>query len=73
MPDALPFEGCDSETVFDQVTKGVPSAEVRTLWTRMLQEIRRNRPAAAVSYLGSEFGRTRADLLRELDRLGSEE
>jgi len=72
MPDPSPFEGCDSETVFDQVTKGVTSAEVRTLWTRMLQEIRRNSLAAAVSYLESEFDRTRSDLLRELDRLGSE-
>ena len=69
----VPFEGCDAASVFSEMTSQVHSAEGRTLWTRMLQEVHRKGVDASISYLESEFARVKEDLSRELDRLESED
>lgn len=69
MPDIPPFQGCDAETVFREVASKVRSPEERTLWNRMLEEIKRNGVDGAVSYLEGEFTRVKEELSQELNRL----
>ncbi len=66
------FDGCDAETVFGEVAKKVQSTEARTLWYKMLEEIKRNGVDGAVSYLEAEFTQIKEELCREIDRLKSE-
>lgn len=72
MPDQLRFDGCDSETVFRNVTAKAQSPEARTLWGRMLTELRRNGVDGSISFLEGEFSQLEADLTAELQRLKSE-
>ena len=45
----VPFEGCDAASVFSEMTSQVHSAEGRTLWARMLQEVHRKGVDASIS------------------------
>jgi hypothetical protein len=66
------FEGCDAETVFSKIVTKVQSTEARTLWGKLLEEIKRNGVNGAVSYLETEFTQVKEDIRREIDRLKSE-
>lgn len=72
MTEALQFQGCDSETVFREVSAKARSAEARTLWARMLGELQRNGVDGATSFLEAEFDQIRDDLKAEIQRLKAE-
>jgi hypothetical protein len=66
------FPGCDSETVFAEVTSEVTTPEARALWTRLRDEIERRGIQGAVSHLQSEFSLIALRLRSELERLETE-
>lgn len=72
MSETLQFKGCDSETVFSDVTANARSVEARKLWVRTFDELKRNGVDGAVGYLEEEFNRIRDDLRAEIQRLESE-
>ena len=64
-----PFEGCSSEHVLAEVSRQVTSSEMRTLWGRMREEMRRKGVGAVVTYLEGEFTRMCEDFRSEMERI----
>jgi hypothetical protein len=60
------FRECSSEHVFAKITSQVSTPELRALWARMQEEIRRQGVEAAGSHLGGDFTRLKAELGKEL-------
>jgi len=72
MPDDPGFKGCDSATVFAEVSSSAESEETQSLWQRLLQEMEKQRVDGAISYLATEFQQLGERLNRELIRLETE-
>lgn len=73
MPADARFEGCDAESVFEKVSQVVTTSEVRSLWGRLREEMRRKKsPASAAEYLRSSFTEITAKLQKEIDRVSEE-
>jgi hypothetical protein len=72
MADATNFDDCNAKRVFADVIATARSAELRSLWGRMLDEIERNGVDASAGFLETEFSRLGETFLRELDRVSSE-
>jgi hypothetical protein len=60
------FANCNAEDVFRETSAKIGTPELRTLWMRLQDEIRRQGVGASVTYLGGEFTRLKEDLRREL-------
>ena len=73
MSERIEFKDCDTATVFEEVRKGTGTAEARSLWNRLLQEIDRKNVDGALSYLEGEFQRIAENLDRELTRLEADQ
>jgi hypothetical protein len=69
MPEDLEFKDCDTAAVFAEVGRKTETQEARSLWNRLLPELKRNGVDGAVSYLEGEFDRIGEQLERELARL----
>jgi len=62
----LLFPDCNAEHVFVEVNAKIKTSEMRALWVRLQEEIRRQGVGASTTYLGGEFTRLKEDLKREL-------
>lgn len=69
MPHDAKFEGCDTTTVFAEVSEAAESDEAQSLWERLLQEMDKRRVEGAISYLATELQQLGERLNRELTRL----
>jgi hypothetical protein len=72
MPEDLEFKDCDTAAVFAEVDRKTETQEARSLWNRLLPEIRRNGVDGAMSYLEGEFDRIGERLEWELARLNAD-
>lgn len=68
MPEEISLPGCDSDSVFADVTRRAQSPATRTLWSRLREEMRRAGVSGAASYLEGEFTRLNEELEAELKR-----
>jgi hypothetical protein len=60
------FSQCTAEHVFAEITSQVATSDVRGLWTRIQEEIKRQGVGASATYLGGEFVRFKEEFAREL-------
>lgn len=66
--DPAAFKTCDAKTVFAEVGKRVDTPELRALWQRLHDELKRTDVGAAITYLEGEFERLEQEFTREIDR-----
>lgn len=69
MPTDVEFKDCDTDRVFEDVSRNCSSDETRSLWNRLVQEMDAKNVDGAESYLSTEFQRLRETLDQELSRL----
>ncbi len=62
------FAECDSEHVFQEVSKEAATQQVQALWKRLQAEVKRQGVGAAITYVDGEFDRLRNEFTSELDR-----
>ena len=60
------FADCSAEHVFIEISTKITTSELRALWVRLQEEIRRQGVGASATYLGGEFTRLKEELTREL-------
>lgn len=64
-----PFRDCSAEHVFLEVSKQLATDEMRSLWSRVADELRRSGPGAVATYLDSEFTQLQQDFEQEVQRV----
>lgn len=62
-----PFRDCTSEQVFDEVSRCLSQDVVRSLWSRIQEELSRGGNGAVGTYIDSEFTQLLQEFDRELD------
>ena len=73
MAEEPKFKNCDTAAVFAEVGRKTETQEARSLWNRLLPEIKRNGVDGAVSYLEGEFDHIGEQLEQELVRLAADQ
>ena len=68
MPEEMSLPGCNSDSVFGDVTRRAQSPAVRSLWSRLREEMGRAGVGGAGSYLEGEFTRLNGEFEAELRR-----
>jgi hypothetical protein len=61
-----PFEDCTADHVFAEISAKLSTSELRGLWARLQDEIKRQGVGASATYLGGEFTRLKQEFAREL-------
>ena len=61
-----PFADCSADNVFAEISARASTPELRTLWTRLQDEIGRDGVGASAAYLSGEFTRLKQEFTREL-------
>lgn len=67
-PSESPFRDCTSEQVFGDVFRQLTDDGIRSLWSRIQEELHRGGTGAVGTYLDSEFTQLLQEFDRELDR-----
>jgi len=65
-PPKPPFTDCTADHVFAELSAALSTSDVRTLWTRLQEEIKRQGVGASATYLGGEFARLKQEFIQEL-------
>lgn len=68
-----PFGDCTSEQVFGEVSRRLREDGIRSLWSRIQEELHRGGTGAVGTYLDSEFTQLLQEFDRELDRASQPE
>ena len=69
MPKESPFDHCSIEDVYKEINKKLTTDELRSLWGRVQEELKRKGPESVATYLDSEFTQLKQDFDHDLDRL----
>ena len=63
-----PFRDCTADQVFAEISARLRTDEMRSLWSRIQEELDRSGTDAVATYLDTEFARPQQDFECELAR-----